>query len=185
MPPRPFEETTLAAPAHKFDGLVGRLGPTGEISPVGGRMAAILSHAGEMSVIWFVVLGFEVFWGAKSVRFAALAFVAFCGEWMTTNRLMKGVIARSRPARVQRLPHGVRQPHSPSFPSGHASAAGFALPMLEIGHFSLGWILLAGSGICWSRIYLRLHYPSDVLVGWVWGLALGFITRNVVSFLTQ
>jgi membrane-associated phospholipid phosphatase len=181
MPPRSFTDSILARPAERFDRLMSWVLPAREISSVGGRVAAMLSHAGEMSAIWLLLLVVELISGARSVHVGAFTLIAFSSEWVITNRLIKGAISRSRPTQLERLPFGVRQPHSPSFPSGHASAAGFSIPMLMTGQLSLGLIFLGGMGICWSRVYLRLHFPSDVFVGWVWGAAIGVLTRGALT----
>jgi len=38
-----------------------------------------------------------------------------------------------------------------------------------------GWVVLPlAGGVAYSRVYLGVHYPSDVLVGAVWGIAIGW-----------
>jgi undecaprenyl-diphosphatase len=101
------------------------------------------------------------------------------------NGLLKFSFARVRPASFFDYP----LPGSPSFPSGHAlyaasvfgglavllSARIRSLPLqLAIWFAAISLILLVGI----SRVYLGVHYPSDVLAGY----AIGIIWVTAVAF---
>ncbi len=83
-------------------------------------------------------------------------------------------------ARLRPLPFFGPIPHTPSFPSGHALfsfcfygvLAGLLAHRIEVRHWqALIWVaaavLVAAIGL--SRIYLGVHYPSDVLAGYLTG----------------
>ena len=105
------------------------------------------------------------------------------------NTLLKGIFERQRPSVVE----WVTEVHSPSFPSGHAMSAlvvygsvaylvGRLEPTRRLKYVT--WIvtaiLVAGIGV--SRMYLGVHYPSDVLAGFVAGLAwLAFVASSVTA----
>lgn len=104
-----------------------------------------------------------------------------------TNDLLKAVIGRDRPDLV---PHA-SYVYSHSFPSGHSalSAATFLtvaaiLSSLERKRrakafvFALAILLTVGIGL--SRIYLGVHWPSDVVGGWTLGAAWALIARVVL-----
>jgi undecaprenyl-diphosphatase len=81
-------------------------------------------------------------------------------------QLIKRTVGRSRPAKVERLVSLVAEPDRFSFPSGHATASmsvalvyGMAFPVWAVP------LLLLALLIGFSRVRLRVHYPSDVLVG--------------------
>jgi undecaprenyl-diphosphatase len=81
-------------------------------------------------------------------------------------QLIKRMVSRARPSTVDRLVSLVAEPDRFSFPSGHATASmsvalvyGAAFPA-----WSLPLLLLA-LVVGFSRVRLRVHYPSDVLVG--------------------
>lgn len=82
-------------------------------------------------------------------------------------------ISRLRPQEVRLI---WPMSHFPSYPSGHA-AASFAIALVIALHLRqpIGWgiTLIGASLVALSRIYLGLHYPSDVLAGSVLGASVG------------
>jgi undecaprenyl-diphosphatase len=81
-------------------------------------------------------------------------------------QVVKRTVVRSRPARVERFVSLVTEPDCFSFPSGHATASmsvalayGSAFPLWAVP------LLLLALLVGFSRVRLRVHYPSDVLVG--------------------
>ena len=105
-------------------------------------------------------------WGTRA---QAWFFALSVGGAMLLNLWVKGVFARPRPA----LWLSLKPAFHYSFPSGHAMGAAAVVAALG---FLLGprhgrWLLwglgpLFGLGVGWSRMYLGVHYPSDVLAGW-------------------
>ena len=65
-------------------------------------------------------------------------------------------------------------PDNPSFPSGHAATAFAAATALAVLCPKLRpWALALAGAVALSRIYLRVHFPLDVLAGGLIGAALG------------
>ena len=137
---------------------------------------AVLIPAGLMAAVAFLIKGWK--------RGALLAVVTLAGAGLL-NGLLKFSFARVRPASYFDYP----LPGSPSFPSGHALYAasvfgGLAvlltarmgsLPLqLAVWVVTVSLILLVGI----SRVYLGVHYPSDVLAGY----AIGVIWVTTVAF---
>jgi undecaprenyl-diphosphatase len=97
-------------------------------------------------------------------------------ESALTNGAIKSAFRRVRPEpeiAEGPLPYGMRRPITSSFPSGHATAAFTAATILaRTGHGDAFWYALA-TIVAGSRVYVRMHHTSDVVVGALVGLALG------------
>lgn len=81
-------------------------------------------------------------------------------------QIVKRTVVRSRPAKVERFVSLVTEPDCFSFPSGHATAS-MSVALVYGSAFPL-WaapLLLLALLVGFSRVRLRVHYPSDVLVG--------------------
>lgn len=103
-----------------------------------------------------------------------VAIACASGSW--ANVLVKHVVARTRPDLV---PHLMAET-SNSFPSGHAAnsaivyltLATLAWPLLRrpaARAFVMAAAVLLVIAIGASRVYLGVHWPSDVLAGWLFG----------------
>lgn len=81
-------------------------------------------------------------------------------------QIVKRTVVRSRPAKVERFVSLVTEPDCFSFPSGHATAS-MSVALVYGAAFPV-WaapLMLFAFLVGFSRVRLRVHYPSDVLVG--------------------
>lgn len=101
---------------------------------------------------------------------------------LVTNCCLKIVIARARPyTHTDSIFYdfwqlvGMHTESDKSFPSGHTTAAfGACVPVFLIGKKRVSWAaLLFGITMGIARIYLCVHYPSDVLAGFLVGTLAG------------
>jgi undecaprenyl-diphosphatase len=103
---------------------------------------------------------------------------------MVINRTVKLLLHRARPhlwaSPSPELDYG--------FPSGHAMSSMTFVVMLAVLTWNTRWrwwVLITGSLfvilIGWTRLYLGVHYPSDVLAGWMaalsWALGVSLVIR--------
>ncbi len=115
------------------------------------------------------------------LSFFSAALAGFAVE-IAVYKIAKHLVKRSRPFRaLPDIHHLIAPPDQFSFPSGHT--AGAVLFALLAAHFfpAFGmplflWAALVG----FSRIYLGVHYPSDVCTGAILGLASGKIALAAV-----
>jgi undecaprenyl-diphosphatase len=96
---------------------------------------------------------------------------------------LKQAVGRVRPSSVFAEPKPlVAAPRDGSFPSGHAATSfacatvlAFALP-----RYRLAFLVLAAA-IAWSRVYVGVHYPLDVLGGAILGVLVATALRMLVA----
>ena len=100
---------------------------------------------------------------------------------------LRQAIGRPRPPEVYAEPKAlVHVPHDGSFPSGHATssfACATTLAFFVPRAAPLFFVLAAA--IAWSRVYVGVHYPLDVLGGAVLGVALAIALRWLVAALRR
>jgi len=128
-----------------------------------------------------------VYWGVFPVSIALMIFLLIKRQWHKLTYLvitLGGSVIINRTVKV--LLHRVR-PHlweSPApefdygFPSGHAMSSMTFVVALVILTWGSRWcwlVMIFGSffilAIGWTRLYLGVHYPSDILAGWAASIA--------------
>jgi len=106
-------------------------------------------------------------WWRRPPIFLQVAIADLAGQLISYG--LKQWIGRVRPNDVYASPKPlVHAPHDGSFPSGHATVS-FACA-------APAFFLLAAA-IAWSRVYVGVHYPLDVLGGAVLGVAIALALR--------
>ncbi|HEU4826563.1 MAG TPA: phosphatase PAP2 family protein [Dongiaceae bacterium] len=139
------------------------------------RDVTALGSAPTLVIAVLAVAGFLAL--AKAWRVAIFTLLA-CGGGLALSSLLKYTIDRPRPELV---PHG-NQIYTSSFPSGHSmmsavvylTLAALVARLLErrrLKGYTLGVAVMLTLLVGVSRIYLGVHWPSDVLAGWAAGAA--------------
>lgn len=144
--------------------------------PVLNWIMVFFTTIGDAGVLWLALgLGLFLFRKTRRAGFDLILAVAVC--WLINDPLIKNLVARPRPfTQIPGLEVLVALPGSFSFPSGHACsslAAAFALRWglgKKGGLFYIPALLIA-----LSRIYVGVHYPSDVLAGALLGTLGAFL----------
>lgn len=121
------------------------------------------------------------------LRPALVCFFSLLICFLIGHLLLKKTINRVRPFdAIEGLTVLVKKPHDASFPSGHSSLS-FALAMSL--HLTVPknkrWMTICGlilaALIALSRIYVGVHYPTDILAGSLLGILCAVITRKIVD----
>lgn len=154
-------------------------------SPFLDRVMALSSRAGSALVLvpLIVAVAAWLFWRGERSR--TWFWVLSTGGAATLNLLAKYSFARARPA----LWTSILPETTYSFPSGHAMASmavNAAIVCLLWRQGCWRWIALVFGGLFVlvvgsSRVYLGVHFPSDVIAGWLaslaWVTGLAFLLR--------
>jgi undecaprenyl-diphosphatase len=176
---------------HLINGLAGH--------PGFDTFFLFLSWIGEGGAIW-IALAFLIVLGAgrlpglrgpgsarwRAVGIGMLGALALAG---VTQAVLKDMVKRPRPPLVLPGVHLIGSlPASYSFPSGHTlSSVAAAMVLLTalrrlahrgqpLGPVADGWVVMLLAGLIgFSRIYIGVHFPSDVLVGAVLGAMEGWV----------
>ena len=96
---------------------------------------------------------------------------------------LKNIISRPRPCQIDTaFPLLVSRPSSSSFPSTHSAWAFGGATAIFLQHKKAGIAAyVAAVLIGFSRLYLFLHFPTDVLFGALMGVALGFVADRLTA----
>jgi undecaprenyl-diphosphatase len=151
-----------------------------DISALGGLSITIIAL--------FVVAGYFAL--SQKYRLMIFLFISI-GGGSGLMFLLKGFFSRPRPSVV---PHLQQLPVTASFPSGHSMVSAimyltFAAMLakttkdykLKMYYMFVGIMLTAAVGL--SRVYLGVHYPSDVLAGWCAGAVWAGLTYLIGDWL--
>ncbi len=136
-------------------------------------------------------------WGVIPVLTILGAILTYQRNWRSLLYLIVTPIGSFLLNRTLKLYFHRERPHlwdvfvpdlSYAFPSGHAMASTSFVIVLIVLAWNTRWrwvVLTAGSlfalAIGWTRIYLGMHYPSDVLAGWLLAIAWSMLTLSIIQ----
>jgi undecaprenyl-diphosphatase len=152
-----------------------------DITALGGTAVLVLT---TLAALGFLLLSRR--WGA-----AIFLTLSMAGGTMLSNAL-KSIFDRPRPDLV---PHAV-EVSSASFPSGHAMLSAVAyltlgalvaevLPQRRFRVYLLSWAVLMTLLVGTTRVYLGVHWPTDVLAGWCIGAAWALLCASVAYWMQR
>lgn len=142
-----------------------------------------ITSLGDSGTVWIVLAA--ILLCTKRYRKTGIAMaVALLIGFLVTNLILKNLVMRVRPyeaiAGLQALIGPLKDS---SFPSGHTTssiAAGFVMLKGTQRYIGIPAFVLAVL-IAFSRLYLGVHYPTDVLAGALIGLFAAFSAKYVVK----
>ncbi len=139
-----------------------------------------MSRMGD-GLVWFILC--VIFLAIDIYSGLALTITSITQVLLQT--IIKHIFSRQRPfVKFEDISNVIAPPDKFSFPSGHTAGA-FGIVFVFYYFYPVLFIpmLIIASFIAFSRIYLGLHYPSDVLAGVVLGFISALIGINVTLIL--
>ncbi|QSJ20308.1 phosphatase PAP2 family protein [Nostoc sp. UHCC 0702] len=141
----------------------------------------------ELDVLAVMLAKFGSFWTALPILSAIAVILLLRKRWrslayLLTTSLGSAVINRTAKELMHRVRPQLWQSSAPefdfAFPSGHAMTSMTLIVILLILSWASSWrwlLLMFGSlyviAVGWCRLYLGVHFPSDILAGWMVALA--------------
>jgi undecaprenyl-diphosphatase len=140
-----------------------------------------LSRIGSQGAIWLLIAGLAALYWRRPAIFLYVALADLVAG--VSGALLRQAIGRERPPLRFPEPHPlVHVPGNPSFPSGHAATSfacaatlAWLTPLSPIALYALATL------IAFSRVYVGVHYPLDVIGGAALGLGVATALRLLVE----
>lgn len=136
-----------------------------------------ITRLGDAGIIW-IMLSIVLLLIPKTRKSGAVMVVALVVDVLLCNIVLKNLVARTRPYDVNTGVHLlVAKLHDYSFPSGHTAASFASVTALYLAGEKKLWkfALVLACLIAISRLYLYVHYPTDVLGGILFGVISGYL----------
>ena len=143
-----------------------------------------LSYLTTSGIIW-IVTGVILLFFKKTRAVGIVVLIALALGYLTGDVLLKHLVNRPRPFTVNTdIVLLIKQPSGASFPSTHSTLAAAVTTVLLAKKRPLGFIALSLTiCIAFSRLYLYVHYPTDVLCGLLLGVLCGIAALMIAKAL--
>ncbi len=151
-------------------------------SPIMDGIMVFVSTLGDKGYIYYVILAILLI-NKKTRKVGIVMGIAMILNYLISNLGLKPFIARTRPydinTAVEILVH---KPSSYSFPSGHSAQAFCVASAFLFMNFKYAKpMLIFACVIAFSRLYLYVHFPSDVIGGALIGLLCGYLAYQIFN----
>lgn len=144
-------------------------------------------------VIWLIVTAlFVAGWELYRRHYVRALVMVGSLAALPAFYLIKQAIQRARPVTDYIAEHGI---HGYSFPSGHATGTFAVYGMIAwlIYSHTKGYVRIVGISVCsliillvsFSRVYLGVHFPTDIFAGWLLALVVISLLRSASLFLAK
>lgn len=134
-----------------------------------------ITRLGDAGIIW-ILLCIVLLVLPKTRKSGVILMAALLVDLVICNGILKPLVHRIRPFDVRTgIELLVKRPTDFSFPSGHTAASFASVMALYLAGEKKIWISSLGLAvlIAFSRLYLYVHYPTDVLGGVIIGVMAG------------
>lgn len=156
-------------------------------NPFLDKIMPAITGLGSAGIVW-IVIGIVLLFFNRYRRAGVSVLVSLLFSLLICNIIIKPLVARIRPFDVNTaVTLIITKPTDYSFPSGHTSAAFAATVAVLLGkHKRIGAAMLVlALVLAFSRLYLYVHYPTDVLCGMIIGTVCGVFGYSVVKFISD
>lgn len=152
-------------------------------TPTGDAVIPIITKLGDAGIIW-ILLSVVLLIIPRTRKSGAILAAALCVDVVLCNGVLKNLFRRIRPCDVNMsIQLLIARPDDLSFPSGHTAASFAAVAALMLAGERKLWIpaSVLAVFIAFSRLYLYVHYPTDILGGIAVGIFAGYAGNWIVK----
>ena len=156
-------------------------------NPFLDKIMPAVTSLGSAGIVW-IVIGIVMLFFNRYRKAGVSVLVSLLFSLLICNMIIKPLVARIRPFDINTaVTLIITKPTDYSFPSGHTSAAFAATVAVLLGrHKRIGTAMLVlALVLAFSRLYLYVHYPTDVLCGMIIGTVCGVLGYSVVKFISD
>lgn len=156
-------------------------------NPILDNLMIFITSLGNGGMIW-IAATIVLLIPKKTRKAGIMSAVALLGSLIINNNIVKNIVQRPRPfVTFTDLQIIIPTPSEFSFPSGHTSSS-FAAAAVFYRHLpkklGLPAVILAGL-IGFSRLYVGVHYPTDVIAGVLMGILLSYLAEYLVNLFVK
>lgn len=151
-------------------------------SPIMDRVMVFITGLGNSGTLW-IVIAFLMICSKKYRTTGIMLAVGLLGSLLAGNIILKPLVGRMRPFQIREgIELLINAPRDFSFPSGHTLASVISATILILRERKLGYIAaILAFLIAFSRLYLYVHFPTDVIAGIIIGIVIGILSVKLVN----
>lgn len=151
--------------------------------PVLDSIMSFVTKLGNFGIVW-IALAIVLICIPKTRKSGVILFAALAVDIILCNGILKNIFVRLRPCDINTtIQLLIPRPSGYSFPSGHTSSSFAAVTALFLAKEKKIWIpaLVLAILIAFSRMYLYVHFPTDILGGIAVGILSGIIGKYLIE----
>ncbi len=155
-------------------------------NPILDKIVVVITSLGNAGIFW-ILLTLVMLIVCKDKKVAWTSALALLFSLLVINIFLKNTVMRARPCWIDdTIPLLVKNPKDYSFPSGHSSASfASAVSIVQYAKYrkqGIAAVILAAL-IAVSRMYVFVHFPTDVFVGTILGIIEAILAGIIIRFI--
>lgn len=151
-------------------------------NPILDKLMVIFTYLGSAGFIW-ILIALTLLASSKNKKYGIALALSLLLCLIIGNITLKPIVDRIRPCDVnEAIKLLIKHPTDASFPSGHTMSS-FAAAVSLLYYDKLKGIMAMCLAICisFSRLYLYVHYPTDIIAGIILGIIIAIISQKLVD----
>lgn len=146
---------------------------------------SIITFLGSLGAVWLAT-GIVFLFFEKSRNTGILIIISVLIGGVVNDLILKNLFSRVRPFETMGISALINEPNTFSFPSGHAFSSFVSAYQINRFNKRMGiFAYILAALIALSRIYLRVHYPTDIIAGAICGMILGACIYRLFHYIKR